>query len=115
MRIIKEFKEFVNRGNVMDLAIAVIIGTAFQNIVNSIVNDLIMPLIALLGGWAKLDDLRLGPFNYGKLVANILHFLIVAFVLFLVVKALNKAKKSPLKMKWLRKSLRLNSILDICT
>ena len=93
MRIIKEFKEFVNRGNVMDLAIAVIIGTAFQNIVNSIVNDLIMPLIALVGGWAKLDDLRLGPFNYGKLVANILHFLIVAFVLFLVVKALNKAKK----------------------
>jgi large conductance mechanosensitive channel len=93
MRIIKEFKEFVSRGNVMDLAIAVIIGTAFQNIVNSIVNDLIMPLIALLGGWAKLDDLRLGPFNYGKLVANILHFLIVAFVLFLVVKALNKAKK----------------------
>ncbi|MSP09363.1 MAG: large conductance mechanosensitive channel protein MscL [Flavobacteriaceae bacterium] len=91
--MIKEFKEFVNRGNVMDLAIAVIIGTAFQNIVNSIVNDLIMPLIALLGGWAKLDDLRLGPFNYGKLVANILHFLIVAFVLFLVVKALNKAKK----------------------
>ena len=93
MRIIKEFKEFVNRCNVTDLAIAVIIGTAFQNIVNSIVNDLIMPLIALLGGWAKLDDLRLGPFNYGKLVANILHFLIVAFVLFLVVKALNKAKK----------------------
>ena len=93
MRIIKEFKEFVNRGNVTDLAIAVIIGTAFQNIVNSIVNDLIMPLIALLGGWAKLDDLRLGPFNYGKLVANILHFLIVAFVLFLVVKALNKTKK----------------------
>ncbi|GDX50207.1 hypothetical protein LBMAG26_10660 [Bacteroidota bacterium] len=97
MRIIKEFKEFVNRGNVMDLAIAVIIGTAFQNIVNSIVNDLIMPLIALLGGWAKLDDLRLGPFNYGKLVANILHFLIVAFVLFLVVKALNKAKKITVK------------------
>ena len=53
MRIIKEFKEFVNRGNVTDLAIAVIIGTAFQNIVNSIVNDLIMQLIALLGGWAK--------------------------------------------------------------
>ena len=93
MRIIKEFKEFVNRGNVMDLAVAVIIGSAFQNIVNSIVNDLIMPLIALVGGWAKLDDLRFGPFNYGKLIANILHFLIVAFVLFLVVKALNRAKE----------------------
>ena len=93
MRIIKEFKEFVNRGNVMDLAVAVIIGSAFQNIVNSIVNDLIMPLIALLGGWAKLDDLRFGPFNYGKLIANILHFLIVAFVLFLVVKALNRANE----------------------
>ena len=85
MQIIKEFKEFVNRGNVMDLAVAVIIGSAFQNIVNSIVNDLIMPLIAVVGGWAKLDDLRFGPFNYGKLIANILHFLIVAFVLFLVV------------------------------
>ena len=93
MRIIKEFKEFVNRGNVMDLAVAVIIGSAFQNIVNSIVYDLIMPLIALVGGWAKLDDLRFGPFNYGKLIANILHFLIVAFVLFLVVKALNRAKE----------------------
>jgi len=93
MRIIKEFKEFVNRGNVMDLAVAVIIGSAFQNIVNSIVNDLIMPLIAAVGGWAKLDDLRFGPFNYGKLIANILHFLIVAFVLFLVVKALNRAKE----------------------
>jgi len=93
MQIIKEFKEFVNRGNVMDLAVAVIIGSAFQNIVNSIVNDLIMPLIAVVGGWSKLDDLRFGPFNYGKLIANILHFLIVAFVLFLVVKALNRAKE----------------------
>lgn len=54
MRIIKEFQEFVNRGNVVDLAVAVIIGTAFQNIVNSLVNDLIMPLIAVVGGWAKL-------------------------------------------------------------
>ena len=52
MRILKEFQEFVNRGNVVDLAVAVIIGTAFQNIVNSLVNDLIMPLIALVGGWA---------------------------------------------------------------
>jgi len=60
--------------------------------VNSLVNDLIMPLIALVGGWAKLDDLRMGPFNYGKLIANVLHFFIVAFVLFLVVKAMNKAK-----------------------
>ena len=92
MRIIKEFQEFVNRGNVVDLAVAVIIGTAFQNIVNSLVNDLIMPLIALVGGWAKLDDLRFGPFNYGKLIANVLHFFIVALVLFLVVKAMNKAK-----------------------
>ncbi|MFN5597599.1 MAG: MscL family protein [Bacteroidota bacterium] len=58
MRILKEFQEFVNRGNVVDLAVAVIIGTAFQNIVNSLVNDLIMPLIALVGGWAKLDDLE---------------------------------------------------------
>ncbi|MFN5590293.1 MAG: large conductance mechanosensitive channel protein MscL, partial [Bacteroidota bacterium] len=71
MRILKEFQEFVNRGNVVDLAVAVIIGTAFQNIVNSLVNDLIMPLIALVGGWAKLDDLRVGPFNYGKLIANV--------------------------------------------
>lgn len=77
----------------MDLAVAVIIGTAFQDIVNSIVNDLIMPLITLVGGWSKLDDLRVGAFNYGKLFASILHFLIVAFVLFLVVKAMNRAKE----------------------
>lgn len=92
MGMLKEFQEFVNRGNVVDLAVAVIIGSAFQNIVNSLVNDLIMPMIALVGGWAKLDDLKMGPFNYGKLIANVIHFFIVAFVLFLVVKAMNKAK-----------------------
>ena len=90
--MLKEFKAFAVRGNVIDLAVGVIIGAAFGKIVDSAVNDLIMPLIALVGGWAKLDDLRFGPFNYGKLIANVLHFFIVAFVLFLVVKAMNKAK-----------------------
>ena len=88
MRIIKEFKEFVNRGNVMDLAVAVIIGSAIQNIVNSIVNDFSSEshMTDCLMNTSILKSIR-------KLIANILHFLIVAFVLFLVVKAMNRAKE----------------------
>ena len=59
MRILKEFQEFVNRGNVVDLAVAVIIGTAFQNIVNSLVNDLIMPLIALVREFSITGEVSL--------------------------------------------------------
>jgi large conductance mechanosensitive channel len=93
MGFISEFKEFINKGNVIDLAVAVILGGAFQKIVDSLVNDMIMPIIALIGGFEKIEDLKAGPFTYGKLIASSINFLLIALVLFSIVKLLNKAKK----------------------
>jgi large conductance mechanosensitive channel len=92
--MLKEFKEFAMRGNVIDLAVGVIIGAAFGKIINSIVNDLIMPLLnpAMPGGdWRKME---LGPgVKIGSFLATTLDFLVVAFVLFLIVKTINRLKK----------------------
>lgn len=93
MSFASEFKEFINKGNVMDLAVAVIIGAAFQKIVDSVVNDIFMPVIASLGGFANIEELHFGPFTYGKLIAAIINFLLIAFVLFVIIKAMNKAKQ----------------------
>jgi large conductance mechanosensitive channel len=93
MGFISEFKEFINKGNVIDLAVAVILGGAFQKIVDSLVNDMIMPIIALVGGFEKIEDLKAGPFTYGKLIASSINFLLIALVLFSIVKLLNKAKE----------------------
>lgn len=92
MGIISEFKEFINKGNVVDLAVAVILGGAFQKIVDSLVNDIIMPIIAVIGGFDKIEDLKAGPFTYGKFLAAGIHFVLIAFVLFMIVKVMNKAK-----------------------
>jgi large conductance mechanosensitive channel len=92
MSFISEFKEFINKGNVMDLAVAVIIGGAFQKIVDSLVNDIIMPIIAMAGGFDNIEKLSAGPFTYGKLLAAILNFLLIALVLFMIIKAINKSK-----------------------
>lgn len=93
MSFVSEFRDFINKGNVMDLAVAVIIGGAFQGIVDSIVNDIIMPVIAMLGGFESIEGLTAGPFTYGKLLAAVLNFLLIALVLFIIVKAMNKAKE----------------------
>lgn len=97
---IAEFKEFIMQGNVMDLAIGVVIGAAFTAIVESLVSDILNPLIALIGG----DNLVEGAsalsytfangvtMNYGNFIGAIINFLIIGFVLFLVVKAFNKAR-----------------------
>ena len=92
MGFISEFKEFINKGNVIDLAIAVILGGAFQKIVDSLVNDIIMPVIAAIGGFEKIEDLKAGPFTYGKFLAAGINFLLIALVLFMIVKIMNKAK-----------------------
>lgn len=92
MGFVSEFKDFINKGNVMDLAVAVIIGGAFQKIVDSVVNNIIMPVIAMLGGFDEIEKLKRGPFEYGKLIGAILNFLIIALVLFTIVKAMNRAK-----------------------
>ncbi len=89
-----EFKEFIMRGNVMDLAVAVIIGGAFQAIVSSLCDDLISPLLGLFGGM-NFDNLKaevLGvTFSYGKFITAIINFIIMALIIFLLVKLVNKA------------------------
>lgn len=93
----KEFKDFVMRGNVMDLAVAVIIGSAFGKIVASLVNDIIMPLIGLLVGGVDFSSLAFtvgsAKVTYGNFINNIIDFLIIALVIFLMVKAVNSLKK----------------------
>ncbi|MEZ4804529.1 MAG: large conductance mechanosensitive channel protein MscL [Bacteroidia bacterium] len=93
MGFISEFKEFINKGNVVDLAVAVILGGAFQKIVTSLVDDLIMPIIAMIGGFENIQELKAGPFTYGKLIAATINFLLIAIVLFMIIKAINKTKK----------------------
>lgn len=91
MGFISEFKAFINKGNVVDLAVAVILGGAFQNIVNSLVDDIIMPIIAFVSKFDKIEDLKAGAFTYGKFVAATIKFLLIALVLFIIVKIMNKA------------------------
>lgn len=108
---IHEFGEFIKKGNVVDMAVGVVIGGAFSAIVTSIVNDIIMPLVSLLTGgidfsnwflaldgntYATLEEAQTAgaaTLNYGNLISVIINFLIVAFCIFLVVKAMNKFKK----------------------
>ncbi|MBL7811063.1 MAG: large conductance mechanosensitive channel protein MscL [Bacteroidetes bacterium] len=97
MGFVSEFKEFINKGNVMDLAVAVIIGSAFQKIVDSLVNDIIMPIIAMLGNMDNIEKLVAGPFTYGKLMAAVINFILIALVLFIMVKAMNRAKSTVVK------------------
>ena len=110
-KLFGEFKEFIKRGNVMDMAVGVVIGTAFGAIVTSIVNDIIMPLVSLLTGgmdftnwfvaldgnkYATLEaaqEAGAATLNYGNLISVVLNFIIVAFCIFMVVKAMNKFKK----------------------
>jgi large conductance mechanosensitive channel len=95
--MLKEFKEFALRGNVMDLAIAVIIGGAFGKIVTSLVNDILMPLIGLLLGGINFSDqaVTIGSavIKWGAFVQSIIDFTIVAFVIFLIVRAMNRLKR----------------------
>lgn len=101
-----EFKEFAMRGNVLDMAIGVVIGGAFGKITNSLVNDIIMPLISMITGgvdfsqwkWVlkaadEANEIAEVAVNFGSLLAVILDFIIIAFVMFLLVKGMNKMKK----------------------
>ncbi|MBQ6681226.1 MAG: large-conductance mechanosensitive channel protein MscL [Prevotella sp.] len=97
MGFIKEFKEFASKGNVMDMAVGVIIGGAFGKIVSSLVDDIIMPVVGVATGGvdftalaAKVGDAEI---KYGLFIQNIIDFLIIAFSIFCVIKAINKFKK----------------------
>lgn len=105
--MLKEFKEFIAKGNVLDMAIGVVMGVAFKSIVDSLVGDLIMPLIGLIIGDISLADMKyvIEPalmeagevvtpelaFSYGNFIQTIINFLIIAFVIFMIVKGVNKA------------------------
>ena len=93
----KEFKEFISKGNVMDLAIGVIIGSAFSDIVKALTSSFIQPLLNLIGGAEVKGTIPLGDsgqaLDYGTFLTAVINFLIVAFVLFIMVKALNAANK----------------------
>ena len=109
--MVEEFKKFIAQGNVLDLAVGVIVGGAFGKIVNSLVNDIIMPLIGLimngvnvagqfiaLNGqqYASVDEAKkagTGVLAYGSFLQNVIDFVIIAFVLFLVVRQANRFKK----------------------
>ena len=95
--MIKEFKEFISRGNVMDLAVGVIIGAAFGKIVTSIVDDILMPLIGVIIGGIDFSSLSFtvgsAQIKYGNFIQNVIDFLIVAFCIFLIIKLINRASK----------------------
>jgi large conductance mechanosensitive channel len=104
MGMLKEFKEFAVKGNMIDLAVAVVIGGAFGKIVTSLVNDVIMPPIGLLMGGVDFSNLKVMlkaaegevpavTLNYGAWINTVIDFVIVALVIFLVIKALNSLKK----------------------
>lgn len=96
-KIIAEFKEFAIKGNMLDMAIGVIIGAAFKSIVDSLVNDIFMPFVGVLIGGRDFSGLSLkigeATINYGMLIQNIVNFLIVAVCLFMLVKAVNMLKR----------------------
>ena len=106
MSVIKEFKEFAVRGNVIDMAVGVIIGAAFGKIATSLTNDVIMPPISMLLGSGKFEGLTwvLRPemdgkpaviLNLGVFITTVMDFLIVAFVIFMLVKQINRLKAKP--------------------
>ena len=99
--MLKEFKEFAMRGNVVDMAVGIIIGAAFGKIVSSLVNDVIMPPIGMLMGGMDFSNLAIAlgegegaaSINYGVFINTVLDFLIVAIAIFMVIKAMNTMKK----------------------
>ena len=92
-KLIKEFKEFAMKGNVLDLAIAVVIGGAFGAIVTSVVEDVITPIIGAIFGQPDFSSIKLGPIMVGNFINAVVNFLIIAVCLFAVLKAVNKLKK----------------------
>ncbi|MGN0536175.1 MAG: large conductance mechanosensitive channel protein MscL [Eubacterium sp.] len=93
-KFLKEFKEFINKGNVMDLAVGVIIGGAFTGIVTALTDNIINPLINCIGGaeiQGKIHLIGENYIDYGAFISAVINFIIMAFIIFCLVKALNKA------------------------
>lgn len=95
---IAEFKEFISRGSVLDMAVGIIIGSAFTAIVTSLVNDVVMPIVGIIIGGIDFSGLKVAvggaSINYGLFIQAIINFLLIALVIFAIIKALNKVKRS---------------------
>lgn len=96
-KFMMEFKEFISRGNVMDMAVGIIIGGAFTSIVTSLVNDIINPILGIFGGM-NFDQLHVRLFGeatlyYGKFITAVINFLIMALIIFVMIKAMNTASE----------------------
>lgn len=95
--MLKEFREFISRGNVIDLAVAVVIGAAFTAIVTSLVNDIITPILGIIIGGVDFSGLAItvgqAAITYGNFIQAIINFLLVAFVIFLIVRSINRLQK----------------------
>lgn len=93
MSMASEFKAFAMRGNVVDMAVGVVIGGAFGKIVASVVDDLIMPIVGAVIGGVDFSTIKAGPFGIGNFIQTVVDFTIIAFVLFMIIKAMNASKK----------------------
>ena len=95
--MLKEFREFISRGNVMDLAVAVVIGAAFAGVVTSLVNDIITPIIGVFLGGIDFSGLAItvgeAAITYGNFIQAIINFLIIALVIFMIVRTINQIKR----------------------
>lgn len=95
--MLKEFKEFISKGNVLDLAVGVVMGSAFSGIVTSLVNDIIMPLVGLLIGGINFSGMKAtvgdASIAYGNFIQNIVNFLIIAMSIFVFIKFINRLSK----------------------
>ena len=119
----EEFKKFISRGNVMDLAVGVIMGSAFGKIVSSLVSDIIMPIVGIISGGINFTNLSLtiGDANikYGVFIQNVVDFLIISFCIFIMVKVVNKIthkdkeEKKPVSPKKTNEEKLLEEIRDL--
>ena len=100
-KMIKEFKEFISKGNIMDMAVGIIIGGAFTKIVTALVEAILMPVIGIICGGKSVEDMSVmvgnASIGYGAFLQAIIDFLLVALVLFMILKAFNKAKSVVVK------------------
>lgn len=97
----KEFKEFISRGNIMDLAVGVVIGGAFQSIINSLVDDIIMPIVSIIAGKVDFSDMKFTiellnsnvSIRYGNFITEVVNFIIIAFSIYIAITYINKLNK----------------------
>ena len=124
MSFIKEFREFAMRGNVVDMAVGVIIGGAFGKIVSSLVSDIFMPVLGILTGGIDFKDMKFVlaqaqgdvpavTLNYGVFIQNVFDFIIIAFAIFMMIKGINKVKKPVEEVKGPSQEELLTEIRDL--